>query len=252
MYKRIVIKLSGEALANKTNEKNDINAMFHDETINNIVTDIKKVLASGTEVSLAVGGGNIWRGRSADSKMDKYKADQIGMLATVMNGLYLADVFRQNGVKAVVMTPFMVSSMTELYSKDAAVSHMENGKVLIFAGGLGHPFFSTDTIPALRAAELEADCVMFAKNVDGVYDKNPDTNKDAVRYKEITYRKIIKDNLVVNDLAAMILCENNNIPSLVFSLNYPNSIEIASQNNDKFYEFGTKVIFNPEEDYHVK
>ena len=252
MYKRIVIKLSGEALANKTKSGNDTNSMFHDETINNIITDIKKVVKAGTQVSLAVGGGNIWRGRTADSKMDRCKADEVGMLATVMNGLYLADMFNQHGVKAVVMTPFIVGSMTDLFSKDKAISYMEDDKVLIFAGGLGHPFFSTDTIPALRAAELEADCVLFAKSIDGVYDKNPAVHEDAVRYKEITYRKIIKDNLVVNDLAAMVLCEDNNIPSLVFSLNHPNSIEIASQNNEKFYEFGTKVIFNPEEDYYVK
>lgn len=251
MYKRIVIKLSGEALANKTNDKNSIHAMFHDETINNIITDIKKVVESGVQVSLAVGGGNIWRGRSANSNMDKCKADQIGMLSTIMNSIYLADSFKQQGLKAVVMTPFVVGAMTELYSKDAALDHMEEGKVVIFAGGLGHPFFSTDTIPALRAAELEADCVLFAKSIDGVYDKNPAIHSDAVRYKEITYRKIIKDNLVVNDLAAMVLCENNNIPSLVFSLNYPNSIEIASQDNDKFYDFGTKVVFNPKEDYYV-
>lgn len=252
MYKRIVIKLSGEALANKDNDKFNISNMFNDNTINNIVAQIKDVVSSGTQVSLAIGGGNIWRGRSASSNMDKSKADQIGMLSTVINSIYLADAFAQQDIQAVVMTPFPVGTMTEVFSNDRAISHMKKGRVVIFAGGLGHPFFSTDTIPALRAAELQADCVLYAKSIDGVYDKNPSIHNDAIRYKEITYRKIIKDNLVVNDLAAMILCENNNIPSLVFSLNYPNSIKIASENNEKIYDFGTKIVFNSKEDYYVR
>ncbi len=252
MYKRIVIKLSGEALAEDISSAESTKNIFHEKTINDIVCSIKNVMKKGTQVSLVVGGGNIWRGRYAKPEMDRTKADQIGMLATVINSIYLADVFRRNNIKAIVMTPFIVATMTEQFSKEKALEYMEKGYIVIFAGGVGHPFFSTDTIPALRAAELEADCVLFAKNVDGIYDKDPSQFKDAIRYKEITYRKVIKDNLVANDITAMILCENNNIESLVFALNYPKSIELACEDSEEFYKFGTKIVFNNEEDYYVK
>ena len=239
MYKRIVIKLSGEALAgsNKLGSPD----MYNDETIDSIVTDIISVMNKGTQVSLVIGGGNIWRGRNAQG-MDRAKADQIGMLATVINSMYLAECFKVKGQKAVVMTPFEVSKFTTVFSKEEAVKLMNEGTLLIFGGGLGHPFFSTDTIPALRALELECDCVLFAKNVDGIYDKNPQIHTDATRYSEITYRKVISDNLEANDIAAMILCEKGNIPSLVFSLNHPNSIGLAASGSDEFYKFGTKII----------
>jgi len=246
MFKRIVIKLSGEALS-----EDSVN-IFDNQKISEIVSDILKVKNKGVEISLVLGGGNILRGRSVSSETDRTKADQIGMLATVINSIYLADMIRQQGGFAVVMTPFKVGTFTLEFSKDLALEYFKKGYIIIFAGGTGHPFFSTDTIPALRAAELSADCVFYAKNVDGVYDKNPSVHSDAKRYKEITYRKIIKDNLVANDLAAMILCEDNNIPSLVFSLKYPNSIVLAAENDERLYEFGTKLLNHNEEDYHVK
>ena len=144
MYKRIVLKLSGEALAG---EKKGVT--FDDSIIWGLIAQIKAVMAKGTQVSLVIGGGNFWRGRSADSKMDRTKADQIGMLATVMNAIYVADAFRQNGIKAFVQTPIVIGTMTEQFSKESALAHLEKGEVVIFAAGMGHPFFSTDTITAL-------------------------------------------------------------------------------------------------------
>ena len=171
MYKRIVLKLSGEALAG---EKKGVT--FDDSIIWGLIAQIKAVMAKGTQVSLVIGGGNFWRGRSADSKMDRTKADQIGMLATVMNAIYVADAFRQNGIKAFVQTPIVIGTMTEQFSKESALAHLEKGEVVIFAAGMGHPFFSTDTITALRGAELDVDGLFFAKSIDGVYDDDPATN----------------------------------------------------------------------------
>lgn len=234
MYKRIVIKLSGEALLGSS-------SMYDADIVNNIITDIQNIMAKGVQVSLVIGGGNIWRGRSAPD-MDSSKADQIGMLATVMNSIYLADRFIARGTNAVVMTPFQVGAFTEIFKKDTALEYLENNSVVIFGGGVGHPFFSTDTIPALRAAELNCDCVLFAKNVNGIYDKNPDKYKDAIRYKTLTYRKIIQDNLEAIDITGIALCEKNNIPSLVFSLNTPNSIEIAATKDPS--EIATIITVN--------
>lgn len=178
MYKRIVLKLSGEALAG---DKEGVS--FDDAVVSALVKQIRQVMEMGTQVCLVVGGGNFWRGRSADSAMDRTKADQIGMLATVMNAIYLADAFRQQGTKAVIQTPVVFGTMTELFSKDSALAHLENGEVLIFAAGLGHPFFSTDTITALRGAELGVDGLFFAKNIDGVYDDDPAKNPNAKKIR---------------------------------------------------------------------
>ena len=174
MYKRIVLKLSGEALAG---DKKGVT--FDDTVIWGLIDQIKAVMAKGTQVSLVIGGGNFWRGRSADSNMDRTKADQIGMLATVMNAIYVADAFRQNGIKAFVQTPIMIGTMTEQFSKESAIAHLEKGEVVIFAAGMGHPFFSTDTITALRGAELDVDGLFFAKSIDGVYDDDPAVNPNA-------------------------------------------------------------------------
>ena len=224
MYKRVVLKLSGEALAgDKSNVK------FDNEVIEGIVLQIKELIKSGTQVTLVIGGGNFWRGRSADSKMDRCKADQIGMLATVMNAIYVADFLRQKGVKAVVQTPFKCGTMTEEFSKDSALEHIENGEVVIFAGGLGHPMFSTDTITALRGAELECDGLLFAKNVDGVYDSDPATNPNAKKIDEIKCEDIIKNNLKVIDLTAASICFEQKIPVVIFGLNEENSIIRAAK-----------------------
>ncbi|MCL1936410.1 MAG: UMP kinase [Defluviitaleaceae bacterium] len=237
MYRRIVIKLSGEALSNSNN-------LYDDNIIDNIIEDIKSVVSKGVNVAIAVGGGNIWRGRNTQS-IDKAKADQMGMLATVINSMYLCERLKSLEQDAVVFTPFSIGTFTKVYSKEATEECFAQGKVAIFGGGLGHPFFSTDTIPVLRACELNCDCIFFAKNVNGVYNKNPNIYKDAIRYKEITYREIIQKNLEAMDVAAMVLCEQNNIPSFVFSLNHPNSIEIAvTAKNKSDLDFGTLIYTN--------
>jgi len=227
MYKRIVLKLSGEALAGEKS-----NVKFDNEVIKGIVLQIKEVMEMGTQVMLVIGGGNFWRGRSADSQMDRCKADQIGMLATIMNAIYVADFLRQEGIRAVVQTPFKCGTMTEEFSKDSAMDHIEKGEVVIFAGGLGHPMFSTDTITALRGAELEVDGLLFAKNVDGVYDSDPRTNPDAKKIDIIKCEDIIKNNLKVIDLTAASICYEQKIPVIIFGLNEENSI-IRAVNGDK-------------------
>ena len=227
MYKRIVLKLSGEALAG-----DNPNVKFDNGIIKGIVNQIKEIMEKGTQVSLVIGGGNFWRGRSADHAMDRTKADQIGMLATVMNAIYVSDFLRQEGVGCIVQTPFKCGTMTEEFSKDLAVRHLENKEVVIFAGGLGHPMFSTDTITALRGAELEADALFFAKNVDGVYDDDPAKKNKKKKIDEIKCGDIIKNNLRVIDLTAASLCFDNGIPVVIFGLNEENSI-VRAVNGDK-------------------
>lgn len=243
MYNRILIKLSGESLAGDT-LTNNISKNFDDKVINRIVTEIQAVKDKGTEIMLVVGGGNFWRGRSADSSMNRSKADQIGMLATVMNAIYLTESFKQKNIKSIVMTPFEISGMTVRYSLESAVSYIEKGYILIFAGGIGHPFFSTDTIASLRACELSCDCILYAKNIDGIYDSDPKLNENAIRYKEITYNEIIEKNLKAIDISAINLCNENKIPSVAFDLNKENSIIIASDNTDEIFKIGTRVNYN--------
>ena len=227
MYKRIVLKLSGEAIAG-----DKAGVKFDNDIIRGIVLQIKEVMSMGTQVTLVIGGGNFWRGRSADHAMDRTKADQIGMLATIMNAIYVADFLRQEGIRAVVQTPFKCGTMTEEFSKDSAMKHLNNGEVIIFAGGLGHPMFSTDTITALRGAELEVDGLFFAKNVDGVYDDDPNKNPDAKKIDEIRCEDIIKKNLKVIDLTTASICYEQKIPVIIFGLNEENSI-IRAVNGDK-------------------
>ncbi len=219
MYKRIVLKISGEALAG---DKEGVT--FDHDVIKELVRQIKVILEKGTQVCLVIGGGNFWRGRSANSKMDRTKADQIGMLATVMNAIYVADAFVQDGIGAVVQTPFIVGTMTEQFSKEKALEYLQQGKIVIFAGGLGHPFFSTDTITALRGAELDADGLFFAKNIDGVYDSDPAVNPSAKKIDVIRSHDIVKNNLSVIDMAAANLCFQRSIPVVIFGLNEPESI----------------------------
>ena len=215
MYKRIILKLSGEALAG---DKEGV--MYDNDTIFAVVEQIKSILDMGTQVALVIGGGNIWRGRSSNAEMDRTKADQIGMLATVMNAVYVADAFRQKGVKATVQTPIIIGTVTEQFSKEKAASRLEAGEVVIFAAGIGHPYFSTDTVTALRGAELEADILLFAKNVDGVYDSDPKTNPND----EIKCQDIIRQGLRVVDTSAASLCYEQKIPVLIFGLNEENSL----------------------------
>ncbi len=245
MFSRVVIKLSGEALAGSCKG-------FDDGIINRIIDEIKQAMNLGVNVAIVVGGGNFWRGRSAKPEMDNVAADQIGMMATVMNGLYLAEAFRLNGITAKVMTPFSVGTFTELFQKQRALEYFREGKAIIFAGGTGHPFFSTDSIVALRANELEADCVIYAKNVDGVYNANPSVNKDARKYKRISYRKVIADNLDAADITAMQLSTAANIPSVVFELKKEGSILAALSGFDEIYKIGGTLIANEiKEEFYV-
>ena len=226
-FKRVLLKISGEALAGEQSH-----VTFFQPVIDELVRQINVVLEKGTQICLVIGGGNFWRGRSADSQMDRTKADQIGMLATVMNAIYIADALHQKWIGAVVQTPFSVGTMTELFSKESALGHLKQGKVVIFAGGLGHPFFSTDTITALRGAELEADGLFFAKNIDGVYDSDPAVNADAKKIDCIKSADIIKNNLKVIDMAAANLCFERKIPVVIFGLNETDSI-IRAVNGEK-------------------
>lgn len=222
MYNRVILKLSGEALAGNSDKS------FDNETINAIIAQIKTIIEKGVQVSVVVGGGNFWRGRSANPQMDRCKADQIGMLATVMNAMYLSESFKINGLEAVVMTPFAVGTMTEQFSKEKALDLFNQGKIIIFAGGIGHPFFSTDTVTALRASELAADAILFAKNIDGVYDSDPATNPNAVKFDEIKCKDIVEKNLKVIDIAAANLCYEQKIPVVIFGLSEDNGVVKAA------------------------
>jgi uridylate kinase len=245
MLKRTVIKLSGEALGSSSNQS------FDDSVIDNIVNQIKKVIKNSTEVALVVGGGNLWRGRSARPDMDKVKADQMGMLATVMNAIYLTEAFKRQGVKSTVMTPIPIGTMTAVYEKDAALDLMAEGTVLINAAGLGHPHFSTDTVTALRAAELEADCILFAKNVDGVYDADPRKNPKAKKYRYLSYTAAISNNLHVVDIAALHLAKNACIPSFLFDLKHPESILLANTYPETESLQGTFLNVDLKEDFYA-
>ncbi len=223
MYNKVVLKLSGEALAGETSKN------FDNETIFSIIDQIKQIISMGTKTTLVVGGGNFWRGRSANPDMDRVKADQIGMLATVMNAIYVADCCRQRGIDAVVMTPIKIGTVTLEFSKDLANKLLNEGKVIIFAAGIGHPFFSTDTVTALRACELEADAILFAKAIDGVYDSDPATNPNAKKFDEIPCKDIVEKNLKVIDIAAANLCYENKIPVVIFGLAEDNGIVKAAK-----------------------
>lgn len=217
MFKRVLIKLSGEALAGEKNTG------FDDATINSIIDDII-IAKQNTEINLVVGGGNFWRGRSKDSAMNRSVADQIGMLATGMNGLYLADKLMQKGIKVKVFSPLPFANFTEMFTLSSALENLSNGGINIFVSGVGHPFFSTDTISALRAAELSCDCILFAKNIDGVYDSDPRENPNAKKYDTLTYEEVIKQDLQALDISAINICKSENITSLVFALQEDNSI----------------------------
>ena len=220
--RRILLKLSGEALAgsNKTG--------YEEETVREVARQVKISVDAGVQVGIVIGGGNFWRGRTSNA-IDRTKADQIGMLATVMNCIYVSEIFRNAGMKTSVLTPFQCGSMTELFSKDRANQYFEEGRVVFFAGGTGHPYFSTDTGIALRAIEMEADCILLAKSIDGVYDSDPKVNPNAVRYREISIQEVIDKQLGVIDLTASIMCMENKMSLAVFSLNEKDGIANAMQ-----------------------
>jgi uridylate kinase len=229
-YRRVLVKLSGEALAGKEGKG------FDHEIITRVARQLKDLVSAGIEVSVVIGGGNFWRGRTCGD-MDRTKADQIGMLATVMNAIYVADVCRAQGAISIVQTPFSVGNMTESFSKESALLHMKNGKIVFFAGGTGHPFFSTDTGAALRGCEIEVDALLFAKNVDGIYDSDPKTNQHAKKYARISCQQVVSQNLKAIDTAAAILCIEQKLPILVFDLNTDNGIMRVAQGE----EIGTTI-----------
>ena len=216
-YKRVLLKLSGEALAGE--DKTGINT----KVVGEICDKIKEVVEMGVEVAIVVGGGNFWRGRTSEN-IDRTKADQIGMLATVMNCIYVSEIFRSVGIKTNVLTPFECGSFTKLFSKDRANKYFEKGMVVFFAGGTGHPYFSTDTATVLRAIEIEADVILSAKSIDGVYDSDPAVNPDAKKFDEISIEDVVNSRLGVIDLAAAVLCMENHMPMMIFGLNEENSI----------------------------
>ena len=215
--KRILLKLSGEALAG------DKKTGFDEATVTGVARQVKQITDSGIQVGIVIGGGNFWRGRSSNA-IDRTKADQIGMLATVMNCIYVSEIFRSQGMMTNVLTPFECGTFTKTFSKDRANKYFEKGMVVFFAGGTGHPYFSTDTATVLRAVEIEADEILLAKAVDGVYDKDPKTCPDAVRYESVSIQEVIDKRLAVVDLTASILCMENKMPMYVFGLEGENSI----------------------------
>lgn len=217
MYKRILLKLSGEVLAGEQGHGIDF------DMVTNVCTYVKRVAESGVQVGLVVGGGNFWRGRSSGS-MNRTRADNMGMLATVMNSLALCEALEQLGVKARVMSAVGMQPIAEQYVARDAVKHLEDGEVVIFGCGTGCPFFSTDTTAALRAAEIEADVIFKATNVDGVYDKDPNKFADAVKYDVLTHSEVLAKGLKVMDSTAASLCRDNGIAILVFNLEDPENI----------------------------
>ena len=230
MAKRILLKLSGEAMAG------DKKTGFDEPTVKRVAMQVKKLADNGTEVGIVIGGGNFWRGRSSES-IDRTKADQIGMLATVMNCIYVSEIFRTEGMMTSILTPFEVGSMTKLFSKDRANKYFSKGQVVFFAGGTGHPYFSTDTGVVLRAIEVEADVILLAKAIDGVYDSDPKANPDAVKYDELSIEEIVEKKLQVIDLTASMLALENKMPMIVFGLDEEDSI-IRAANDEKI---GTRI-----------
>lgn len=229
--RRILLKLSGEALAGPQKSG------FDEETVKKVALQVRELADSGFQVGIVIGGGNFWRGRSSEN-IDRTKADQIGMLATVMNCIYVSEIFRSQGMRTGILTPFVCGSFTELFSKDRAESYFEQGMVVFFAGGTGHPYFSTDTGVVLRAVEVEADVILLAKSIDGVYDDDPNKNSAARKYDQVTIDEVIAKNLQVVDMTASILARENKMPMWVFGLQEENSIVNAVKGRFT----GTKVI----------
>ena len=228
--KRVLLKLSGEALAGEKKTG------FDEATCIGVAKQVKQIVDQGIQVAIVTGGGNFWRGRTSET-IDRTKADQIGMLATVMNCIYVSEIFRSVGMMTQILTPFECGSMTKLFSKDRANKYFSKGMVVFFAGGTGHPYFSTDTGIVLRAIEMDAEGIFLAKAIDGVYDSDPKVNPAAKKYDEVSIQEVIDKKLAVVDLTASIMCMENKMPMYVFGLNEPDSIVNAM--NGKFN--GTKV-----------
>lgn len=224
-YKRILLKLSGEALAGNNKFGLDFDRVLE------ICESVKKCADMGVQIGIVVGGGNFWRGRSS-GKMDRTRADHMGMLATTINSLALADALEQVGAEVRVQTAIEMKQIAEPYIRQRAIRHLDKGRIVVFGCGTGNPFFSTDTAAALRAAEIDAEIVLKATNVDGVYDSDPKVNKNAVKYHDLSYLNVLNDGLKVMDSTAASLCMDNNLPILVFSLEDPDNIVRAVSGED--------------------
>ncbi len=216
-YKRVLLKLSGEALSGGKGTG------FDEKTCIAVAEQIKTIVTEGCQVAVVIGGGNFWRGRSSET-IERNQADQIGMLATVMNCIYMSEICRHVGMMTQVLTPFTCGSFTKLFSRDRVEKYLSKNMVVFLAGGTGHPYFSTDTATALRAVEIQADAILAARAVDGVYDSDPKDNPDAKKYDTISIAKIIEEKLGVVDMTAAVICYENKMPMCVFGLNEENSI----------------------------
>lgn len=215
--KRVILKLSGEALSGSKGQGYD------DGLIEDIARQVKAIVEKGIDVGVVIGGGNYWRGRS-NNNIDRTKADQIGMLATIMNCIYVSEIFRSCGIMTSILTPFECGSMTKLFSKERANKYFSKGMVVFFAGGTGHPYFSTDTGIVLRAIELDADAILLAKAIDGVYDSDPKVNPQARKYDTLPIQEVVDKKLGVIDMTASVMCMENRMPLMIFGLNEKNSI----------------------------
>ena len=226
-YKRVLLKLSGEALAGKEGHGID------PDIVGAISEKVKEIVEKGVQVSIVVGGGNFWRGLKNGTKMnDRATADYMGMLATAMNGLALQDALEARGIYTRLQTAIEMREIAEPYIKRKATKHLERGRVVIFACGTGHPFFSTDTAAALRAAEMDAEVILLAKTIDGVYSADPKIDPSAKKYDEISYKDVLAQDLKVMDSTATALCKDNNIPLLVFAISDPENI-VRAINGEK-------------------
>ncbi len=217
--KRVMLKLSGEALAKPEGG-------YNEDKVRDIAKQLKPSLAKGTDIGIVIGGGNYWRGRSSEA-IDRTKADQIGMLATVMNCIYVSEIFRSEGIDTAIFSAFPCGDMAEVFSKDEVNERFAQGKVVFFGGGTGHPYFSTDTGIVLRAVEMDVDIILLAKSIDGVYTADPKLDPDAKKYDKLTIKEVIDRRLAVVDLTASVMCLENKMPLAVFDLNEENSINNA-------------------------
>lgn len=224
-FNRILLKLSGEALAGEAHHG------FSEQEVMRVAKEVKKIVDKGIQVCIVIGGGNFWRGRSSEG-MDRVKADQIGMLATVMNCIYTSDAFRREGMKCRVTSPYAIGDVTEGFVRANAIEAMEAGEVVFFAGGTGHPYFSTDMAAVLRAIEVECDAILSAKAIDGVYDSDPKLNPNAKKYDTMKMSDIVDQKLGVIDLASAVLAMENKMPMLLFGLNEEDSI-VKAVNGEK-------------------
>jgi len=218
--RRVLLKLSGEALAFPNG------GGYNEEEVRKVARQVKESVDQGVQVGIVIGGGNYWRGRSSKD-IDRTKADQIGMLATIMNCIYVSEIFRAEGMKTAIMSPFACGTMTELFSKDKCNEYFDKGYVLFFGGGTGHPYFSTDTGIVLRAIELDADMILLAKSIDGVYDSDPATNPDAKKYDTISIDEVVTKKLKVVDLTASAMCADYRMPLAVFDLREEGAVAAA-------------------------